>query len=301
MTQKIELQMGREAWLLLITLSLLWGGAFFLAAYAVREIPPLTLVLLRVSLAAAILIIIGYFSGLRLPSNFNAWRPYFIMGLLNNCIPFALIFWGQIHIASGLAAIFNATTPLFTVVLVHFLANDEKLTVLRVFGVLSGIAGVAFMTGPELLSGIGENTLAQFAILAAALSYGFAGIFGRRFAKDPPLVTASGQLSASTIILIPVVLFVEPVSSQSIPGIHSIGAVVALAILCTALAYVIFFRILKLAGATNLSMVTFLIPVSAISLGAFFLDENIEFIQLVGLGFITLGLIAIDGRLFGKF
>ena len=297
MKPEIELKMGREAWCLLIALSLLWGGSFFFAAYAVREVPPLTLVLARVSLAAIALLGFACLARLKLPSDLKTWRSFFIMGVLNNCIPFSLIFWGQIYIASGLAAIFNATTPLFTVVLVHFLARDERLTMARIFGVVCGIAGVAIMIGPELLGTIGENAIAQIAVLAAALSYGFASIFGRRFAHRPPVVTAAGQLTASSIVLLPVVIYFEPLSEQTLPGISTSAAILALALLCTALAYVLFFRILKLAGATNVSLVTFLIPVSAIALGVVVLDEKIEFIHIVGMAFIATGLAAIDGRL----
>jgi len=293
--------MGREAWVLLIALSVLWGGAFFFAAYAVREVPPLTLVLARVSLAAVALIGFAYLTGLRLPSDLKTWRSFFIMGVLNNCIPFSLIFWGQIYIASGLAAIFNATMPLFTVVLAHFLVNDEKLTMARTLGVVCGVAGVAIMIGPELLGTIGENVAAQLAILAAALSYGFASIFGRRFASQPPVITAAGQLSASSIILLPIVIYFEPLSSQTLPDLSISAAVLALALLSTALAYVLFFRILKLAGATNVSLVTFLIPVSAIALGVVVLDEQIEFIHIAGMAFIATGLVAIDGRLVNWF
>jgi len=301
MNKKINLQMGRQAWILLITLSLLWGGAFFLAAYAVREIPPLTLVLARVSLAAVALIGFAYLTGLRLPTDVKIWRSFFIMGAINNCIPFSLIFWGQIYIASGLASIFNATTPLFTVVLAHFLIGDEKITPARIFGVICGIIGVAIMIGPQLLGSIGDNVLAQLAILAAALSYGFAAIFGRRFASQPPVITAAGQLSASTIILLPIVLIFEPFSGQSMPGTYSIGAIVVLALFSTALAYVLFFKILGMAGATNVLLVTFLVPVSAIALGILLLNESLELNQFIGMLCIGLGLIAIDGRLIARF
>ena len=301
MSQKINLQMGRQAWGLLIALSLLWGGSFFFAAYAVREIPPLTLVAARVAIAAAALIGLAYLTGKRLPSDLKIWRSFFILGAINNCIPFSLIFWGQIHIASGVAAIFNATTPLFTVVLAHFLIGDEKLTQTRIIGVICGVIGVAIMIGPQLPATIGDNLLAQLAVLAAALSYGLASIFARRFASQPPIITAAGQLSASTIMLLPIVLIFEPFSAQTMPGIYSLGAVIALALLSTALAYVIFFRILRIAGATNVSLVTFLIPVSAIALGILLLNERLELHQFIGMICIGLGLIAIDGRLVTRF
>jgi len=298
MTQKIDLKMGREAWVMLIVLSIVWGGSFFLAEVALRQLPPLTLVLVRVGLAAGALILFTYVSGLRLPKDIKTWRCYFIMGLLNNCIPFSLIFWGQLTIASGLAAIFNATTPLFTVVLAHFLTRDEKLTFPRIAGVIFGIIGVAVMIGPELLGDLGTNVIAQLAVLVAAISYGFAGIYGRRFASQPPVITAAGQLSASSIILLPIVVVMEPETFLIMPDMITISAVIALALLSTALAYVLYFRILKVAGATNLLLVTFLIPVSAIALGVLVLGEQIETLQIVGMAFIALGLIAMDGRLF---
>ena len=290
--------MGREAWVMLIVLSIVWGGSFFLAEVALRQLPPLTLVLVRVGLAAGALILFTYVSGLRLPKDIKIWRSYFIMGLLNNCIPFSLIFWGQLTIASGLAAIFNATTPLFTVVLAHFLTRDEKLTFPRIAGVIFGIIGVVVMIGPELLDDLGTNVIAQLAVLVAAISYGFAGIYGRRFASQPPVITAAGQLSASSIILLPIVVVMEPETFLIMPDMITISAVIALALLSTALAYVLYFRILKVAGATNLLLVTFLIPVSAIALGVLVLGEQIETLQIVGMAFIALGLIAMDGRLF---
>ncbi len=300
MAQKINLKMGREAWVLLIVLSLVWGGSFFFAEVALAQIPPFTLVLLRVSIAAITLIFIAYLTGLRLPKDTKSWRSYFIMGALNNCIPFSLIFWGQLTIASGLAAIFNATTPLFTVVLAHFLTTDENLTRARMFGVVCGIVGVAIMIGPELLGQLGINIIAQLAVLIAAISYGFAGIYGRRFASQPPVITAAGQLSASSIILFPVVASLEFSTPQKVPDGTTIAAVAALALLSTALAYVLYFRILKIAGATNLLLVTFLIPVSAVALGVLVLDEQIKIIHVAGMAFIAAGLIAIDGRFYGR-
>jgi len=297
MTQKIDLKMGRTAWFMLIILSLVWGGSFFFAEIALRQIAPLILVLARVGLAAVSLIAVAYLTGLRLPKDVQTWRSYFIMGALNNCIPFSLIFWGQLTIASGLAAIFNATTPLFTVVLAHFLTRDERLTRLRLAGVVCGVAGVAVMIGPEILSNLGNNVMAQLAVLVAAISYGFAGIYGRRFAGQPAIITAAGQLTASSIILLPVVVFLNSSQHFSMPDMITLAAVVALALVSTALAYVLYFRILKVAGATNLLLVTFLIPVSAIALGVLVLDEQIKITHIAGMAFIAAGLIAIDGRL----
>jgi drug/metabolite transporter (DMT)-like permease len=218
------------------------------------------------------------------------------MGLLNNLIPFSLIFWGQTHIASGLASILNSTTPLFTAVLAHFLTRDERLTANRLAGVLAGLAGVVVMIGPDVLVGLRANVLAQSAVLCAALSYALAGIYGRRFRGTPPLVTAAGQVTSTSVLLLPVVLLADRPWTLPLPGARTWAAVAGLALLCTALAYVIYFRILAVAGATNLLLVTFLIPVSALLLGGLVLGERLEPRHFGGMGLIALGLAAMDGR-----
>jgi drug/metabolite transporter (DMT)-like permease len=222
------------------------------------------------------------------------------MGLLNNVIPFSLIVWGQTQIGSGLASILNATTPLFTVVAAHFLTRDEQLTKARLTGILIGFSGVIIMIGHEALYGLGENMFAQLAILGAALSYSFAGIFGRRFQKMgiKPLVTATGQVSASSVLLIPLALFVDQPWNLPLPGWEVVGAVLGLALFSTSLAYILYFRILSTAGATNVLLVTLLIPLSAIVLGSTFLGEQLELKHFLGMGLISFGLLAIDGRVF---
>jgi drug/metabolite transporter (DMT)-like permease len=283
-------------WLLLVALSVLWGGSFFFAKIAVAELPPLTVALARVAIAATVLLALARLTGTKLPATLSAWRAFAIMGLLNNVLPFSLIFWGQTHIASGLAAILNATTPLFTVLVAHVATADERLTAGRVAGLLFGFAGVVVMIGPDVLSGIGGNVLAQLACLLAALSYGFAGVYGRRFRGQPPLAVAAGQLTASTALLIPVVAVIDRAWTIAPPSLTALGALVALSVFSTALAYVIFFRILDRSGATNLSLVTFLIPVSAILLGTLILGEQLAARHLIGMVAIALGLAAIDGR-----
>ncbi|HYG89421.1 MAG TPA: DMT family transporter [Azospirillum sp.] len=294
-------RMGATEWLLLILLSVLWGGAFLFGKVAVAELRPFTVVLGRVGLAAVALLAIARASGLRLPTTSREWAPFFVLGLLNNIIPFSLIFWGQTQIASGLAAILNATTPLFGVVLAHLLTKDERLTAPRLTGVLLGLAGVVVIVGPTALApqmtkGAGLNLLAQLAVLGAALSYGCAGIYGRRFRGTPPLVTAAGQLTASTLMILPIALLVDRPWEAAMPGAATWGALVGIALLGTAVAFVLYFRILATAGATNALLVTFLIPVSALLLGAVVLGEAIEPRQLAGMALIGLGLAVIDGR-----
>ena len=288
--------MGAAEWLLLITLSILWGGSFFFNAVALRDLPPLTVVLARVAIAAAVLWLLIALSGQRLAVRPGLWLAFFAMGALNNVIPFTLIVWGQTRIGSGLASILNATTPLFTVILAHWLTRDEPMTPARVIGVVCGLLGVAVMIGTRALEQFGLEVIAQLAVVGAAISYAFAGIFGRRFKQTPPLITAAGQLSASALMMLPVVMFVDRPWDLTTPGPQTWGAVFGLAVFSSALAYVIYFRILARAGATNLLLVTFLIPVSALLLGISVLGEVLEARQVTGMILIALGLAAIDGR-----
>jgi drug/metabolite transporter (DMT)-like permease len=288
--------MSGSDWLLLILLSVVWGGSFFFAKVAVAELPPLTIVLVRVALAAAALHLLVRAIGQRMPGDAMLWRDFLLMGLLNNAIPFSLIFWGQQEIASGLASILNATTPLFTVLVAHRFTADERATPAKLIGVGLGLAGVALMIGLDLLSGFGGHLLSELAVLAAALSYAFAGVFGRRFRGRPPLVVAAGQLTGSSILILPLALLVDRPWLGPNPSLGVWAALIGLALLSTALAYVIFFRILARAGATNLLLVTFLIPVSALLLGVAFLAERVSAHQILGMLLIGMGLAAIDGR-----
>ncbi len=289
-------QMGPAEWALLVTLAVLWGGSFFFGKVALADLAPFTVVFGRVSVAAVALNLIVAATGNRVPASARVWGTFAVMGLVNNLIPFSLIFWGQTHIASGLASILNSTTPLFTVVLAHVLTRDERLTANRLGGVLAGLAGVVVMIGPDVLGGLRANVLAQGAVLCAALSYALAGIYGRRFRSVPPLVTAAGQVTATSVMMLPVMLLADHPWSLPLPGARAWAAVAALALLCTALAYVIYSRILAVAGATNLLLVTFLIPVSALLLGGSILGERLEPRHFGGMGLIALGLAAIDGR-----
>ncbi len=286
---------GRD-WLLLVTLSVLWGGSFFFSEVALAELGPLTVVLGRVGFAALALVGFVYLSGHRLPTAPGLWGAFLVMGVLNNLIPFSLIVWAQVTIDSGLAAILNATTPLFTVVLAHFLTRDERMTRGRFAGLLLGIAGVAVLVGPEVLGQLGAEGLAQLAVLGAAFCYGCAGIYGRRFQGLPPVVAAAGMVTCSAVLILPVALVAER-PWQMDPGALTWAALLGLALLSTALAYVIYFRILASAGATNLLLVTFLIPVSALTLGMAVLGERPEPATFAGLALIFAGLATIDGRL----
>ncbi|MFC7398406.1 DMT family transporter [Chelatococcus sp. GCM10030263] len=295
----INRTMTAREWAMLLALSVLWGGSFFFAGVALKELPPFTVVALRVGIAAVVLNIVVRACGLEVPRSRAVWAAFFGMGLLNNAIPFSLIAWGQTHIASGLAAILNATTPLSTVVVAHFLTRDEKMTANRAAGVLIGLAGVVLMIGPEALKGIGTNVLAQLAVLLASIVYAFAGVYGRRFKgmAVAPMVTAMGQVTASSVMLVPVALLVDRPWTLPTPSLTASGAILCFAVLSTALAYVIYFRLLASAGATNLLLVTFLNPVGAILLGSFVLGERLDANHFLGMALIGAGLAAIDGRL----
>lgn len=285
-------------WMALITLAVLWGAAFFFNAIAVKELPVFTVVVARVALAALALLAVMRLAGIALPSGRRVWIAFFGMGLLNNAIPFCLIVWGQQHIASGVASILNAATPLFTVVLAHFLTPDERMTGGRLLGVVTGMVGVGVMIGSDAVQGLGTSVMAQLACVGAAISYAVAGIFGRRFRTMgvAPTAAAAGQLVASSLLLIPVMLLIDRPWSLPTPGAHTIAAMIGVATLSTALAYVLYFRLLATAGATNLLLVTFLIPVGAILLGVSFLNETLLPRHIAGMAMIGVGLAAIDGR-----
>lgn len=287
-------------WLLLTILSIVWGGSFFFVGVAVDALPPVTIVALRVSLATFALLGVVSFTGLRMPTSPRVWVAFILMGVLNNVIPFTLIVWGQTHIASGLASILNATTPMFTIVAAHFLTKDEKLTNNKIIGVAIGFLGVVIMLGHEALGGLGDSVFAQLAVLGAAISYSLAGIYGRRFMQlgIKPVVTATGQVTGSSLILIPLAMFYDKPFTLPMPGFEVWLAILALALISTAFAYILYFRILSTAGATNLLLVTLLIPVSAILLGTAILGEQLEIKHMVGMGLISLGLLSIDGRAF---
>ena len=294
------MRLGPMDWGLLVLLSLLWGGSFLCVGIAVQELPVLTIIALRVSLAALVLWGIALFSGHQLPRGRKTWQAFLALGLLNNVIPFGLIVFGQQTIGAGLAAILNATTPLWTVLVAALFLADERFSKQKLFGVLLGLVGVIVMVGPDSLAGISRNLGAQLAVLGATLSYAFASVFGRRFAaaKISPLHTALGQVTASSFILVPLALMIDTPWASALPSQATIFAILGLAVLSTAGGYLLFFNILERAGATNVSLVTVLIPPSAIAMGMLFLEETLQGIHFIGLALIILGLLSLQGRLF---
>ena len=284
---------------LLTLLSVLWGGSFFFVGVAVKELPPLTLVTARVGLAALILWASAPLLGVRPPRDARALAWLVLLGFANNALPFTLIAWGQTRLPSGLASILNAATPLFTVVAAHVLTANEKLTGLKLAGTIAGLAGVAALIGPDLLTGAGANLVAELAVLAAALSYALAAIFARRAPALglQPIDVAAGQTTAAALLIAPLALAVDRPWKLPALSAATIGAVLAIAAFSTALAYVVYFRILAGAGATNVLLVTLLVPATSVALGALALGERLAPQQFGGYAFIALGLAFIDGRL----
>ena len=291
--------MNRADWATLLALAVIWGGAFFFISVAVREMPPFTYVWLRLSFAALALWAYVWWRGGGSGLPRWAWRSIVLLALINNVIPFLLFGWGQTHIASGLASILNATTPIWGVVVAHLFTSDEKMTPRKIAGVLLGFGGVALMLGPDLLGSIGNDGLAQLACVAASLSYALAGVWARRFKGQgiSPLAVSTGQLTAGALLSLPLALLIDRPWLQPLPSAEALGAVLALAVVCSALGYVLYFRLIDSAGATNALLVTLLVPPVAILLGWLFLNEVIGPRDFAGLALIAVGLAAIDGRL----
>lgn len=293
-------RLSGRAWGLLLLLGLIWGGSFFFARVAVLEVPPVTLVFLRLSLAALALHIylhgrLDLYASLR-----RHWRAFVVMGFINNALPHTLIFFGQTEIGAGLASILNATTPIWTVLIANRWTTDEKLTRAKVAGCLTGLAGTAVLIGPALGSATHAPVWALVLPVLAAICYGFAGTFGKRFRDIAAPVTATGQLTASSLMMLPVALLIDQPWSLPLPSTQAIFAILGLALLSTAFAYLLFFRILTLAGAINTSLVTLLVPPSAILLGAVFLGERLAWTEVAGMILIALGLLVLDGRFLGR-
>ncbi len=283
-----------KIWLMLILLGALWGGSFFFARIAVMEFPPLWLVFFRVSIAVLALHLYMAATGQWQSFRKMPFLPFFGLGLLNNAIPFSLIFAGQTVLGAGLASILNATTPFLTVIAANMLTRDEKASPAKIIGTLIGIAGAAAIVGPSALGGLSAPLWAELAVIGAAASYALASIYGKRFRHIPPLFTATGQLTASTILMLPVALLIHGAPDALQWSSGSWLAVLALALGSTAFAYTLFFRILAEAGATVVSLVTLIVPVSAVLLGITFLGEKLSLNQLFGMGMIAAGLIVLN-------
>ena len=295
----IRTLMNRSDWLTLAALAVIWGAAFLFISMAVHEVAPLTYVWVRLTLAAAAMWLFLWWRSESAGLPRRVWGSILVLALFNNAIPFVLFGWGQTHIASGLAAILNATTPIWGVVVAHLFTHDEKLSGRKLAGVLLGFAGVTVMIGPALLGSLGSNLFAQLACVTAALCYAFAGVWARRFRGMglSPISVTTGQLTAGALVMLPVAMLVDRPWLDAMPSLKAVGAIAALAVVCSAFAYILYFRLIDRAGATNALLVTLLVPPVAIFFGWLVLHEVIEPRDFLGLALIALGLAAIDGRL----
>lgn len=304
MQQRAAIAMSAGTWGLLALLGMIWGGSFFFARVAVAHVPPATLALLRVLIAALVLHL--YLAGrFDLYATLRArWRQFLVLGLLNNAVPHLLIFLGQTEIGAGLAAILNATTPIFTVLIANRLTEDEKLSPEKIAGCLVGLFGTAVLIGPRALApftgGGGPPLWALVLPVLAAFSYGLATTYGKRFRGVAAPVAAAGQLTASTLILLPVALLLDAPWTLPFPPASVVLSVLALALLSTAYGYILYFRIMAAAGATNTSLVTLLVPPSAILAGMLFLGERITPLGFLGMALVLIGLVILDGRVIAR-
>lgn len=298
----INSRMGLVQWSMLVLLSMLWGGSYFFVEIALEEWSPLLIVAVRIVVASIVIWGIVLAAGLPVPRFRAAWIAFFFMGLLNNVFPFLLIVWGQKEIESGLAAILTAAAPIFSVIVAGVWLKDEPITRPRFLGAVLGLIGVAVLIGPSALAGLDANLLAQFAVLGGALSYAFAGVYARRFTRMniDPIVAAAGQLLMSSLIMILLATAFDAPSQLIESSARVWIAVGLMSVFSTALAYILYFRLLASAGATNAILVTLLIPVTAILLGSLILDERLLWMHFLGMAAIGLGLSVIDGRLWQR-
>jgi drug/metabolite transporter (DMT)-like permease len=293
-----DLKMGLREWALLLGLSLCWGCSFVFFKVLGEALPLLTLVFARAGVGALILLAIMLALRSRLPRDAQTWRQFFVLGFFNCVATWVLGVWGVSQIQSGLASILNATAPVSVVLLAHFLTRDEKLNLRRSLGVVAGIVGVGVLIGPSALRNLGGAEMwAQTAMVIATVFGAYGAIYGRRFSQMPPLTVATGQMVAATLLVLPFMLiFDQPWTLPPVPPSIWL-AVVAFALICTVFAYLLFFRLLASAGATNLQLATFLIPVVALFLGWIMLGETLPLRAYAGMAVISLGLILIDGRM----
>jgi drug/metabolite transporter (DMT)-like permease len=299
MNPVIRRQMGARQWLLLLILGTIWGASFFFNALALKGgLPPLTIVALRVAGGTTFLWAALLALGFGPPKGLRQWRDLLVLAVINNIVPFTLIIWGQRDIASGVAAILNGTVPFFTIIVAHLFTRDEPIASKQLAGVAVALGGIGCMVGLDAIAGLGRNVIGEFAVLGAALCYGFAGVWGRRLAHHPPLVTSASQTLVSSAVMLPLALLVDgtaPLAAASASTL--LVAILGLGLLCTAVAYVLFFEILRSSGAGNVSLVTLIVPVNATLLGTLVLGEPLLLRHIVGIAAVALGLALIDGRL----
>ena len=281
-------------WFKLLLLGGIWSSSFLFNKIALNDFGPFSIVFLRVSIASVFLLMATILMREKYPRSLKIWSGYLLIGLLNNAIPFSLVVWGQKHIDSHVAAILNATTPMFAVLLAHIFTQDEKLSLNKFYGVVLGFSGVVIMMQNEIQGSIDLKDIGQLCVLGAAISYSVGGIFGKRFGKINPIVNSSAMLICSSVVMFPLVFSVEAMPSS--PSFQSVMAIMGVAVVGTAIAFLLYFNILAKSGATNVLLVTLLIPIGALMFGILLLNESLERTEFFGMIFILLGLLTTDDR-----
>lgn len=295
--------MDSKSWLMLMILSIIWAGSFLLTEIALRELPPLAIMTARVTIGAIGLYGMMLVAGVGFPSRdqvapLKLVGAFMVLGILNNVIPFSVLVWGQTHMSASLASILNATMPLFTVILAHYFTVDEKITSNKLVGVLIGIGGVAVIVGEHGIDFSSGSNFAKIAILGAPFSYAVAALIARRFAawNLSPLFVAFGQSAAAAVVALPLTTLVENPWGISV-SVTGWASLIALGLFCSSVAYLIYFRLIATAGATNTSLITLTIPPFAVVSGVLLLGESLSMAQVAGMALILFGLLVTDGRL----
>ena len=291
------MNMNPRTWLLMLLLGLIWGGTFFLSEILLLELSPFQIVFHRVSIAALVMVLYITFKGIALPQDGRTWLALAVMGLLNNAIPFSAIVFGQQYITGGMASILNSTTAFFGVMLSGIFLKEEAITMPKVIGVMMGILGVIIIMGFDTLSSLSLTNIGQILIIVSSISYAFASIWGKFQVKNLGVeVTATGMLITSSVWMFILATLIEGLPFETL-SMRSTLSLLTFAILCTSVAYLLYFAILKQAGAANLTLVTIIIPPFALILDAVALGEMVSLQELIGFAVISLGLLVISGKL----
>ena len=292
--------MKNKDWFLVILLGVFWGASFLFVEILLEYVTPFVVVYLRVAIASALLLIYILIRNIKFQFSRGDLFNLFVMGLLNNILPFLLIAYGQQSITGGLASILNANTSFMTILLVALFIPNEKLNFHRTIGVLIGILGVILAVDYQNIFQLNNDSVGQYLILLATISYSFAGIWAKlKLQNLPPVVSAAGMLTMSTIFLSPYILSTHFEELSSL-NLDTLKYALGFALICTVFAYFIYFKILESTGAGNLLICTIIIPPSSIILNSIFIGEVININEILGLLVIIVGLLVIDGRILGK-
>ncbi|GAU80371.1 DMT family transporter [Bosea sp. BIWAKO-01] len=276
---------------LLLLLATLWGGSYTFIKIGVETIPPLTLIAGRTLIAGMILVAVIAWRGLRLPRDLDSWRKFLFQACLNSAVPFTLIAWAERSVDAGLAAILNATTPVFVFLITLALTRSREVDLRKAFGVAAGLAGITLVVGMQALGGFGSELTAQLAIVLATVCYACAALFGRNFTGFDPLIPAAGSLICGAALLTPVALVVDRPWTLS-PSQDSLFALLALAAVSTALAFAIYFRLIRTLGPVGTTAVSYLRVPVGVAIGIVFLGERLSPTAWAGLTLVIAGVIA---------